>query len=206
MLVVEREDGDEHQQRPGHREQDELHGGVDAAAAAPDADHEVHRNQHRFPEHVEEEEIEADEDADHPRLEHEERHHELLHAVVDGVPGGRERDRCDERGEEHEQQADAVDADVIADTEPGNPAAVLHELIVRGATVEAEVERQREGERDERDRERAEAQRDLLPARHEEKDDGAGDGKERDGGENTDRHRVSRNETRATAPAAIVNA
>ena len=95
---------------------------------------------------------------------------------------------------------------MIADAEPRHPAAVLHELIVRGATVEAEVERQREGERDERDRERANAQHDVLASRHEEKDDGSGDGKERDGGENTDRHRVSRNPTRATAPAAIVNA
>src|SRR2546425_2679481 len=41
--------------------EDELDRRVNAVGAAPDADDEVHRDQHRLPEDVEEEEVEADE-------------------------------------------------------------------------------------------------------------------------------------------------
>ena len=49
-------------------------------AAAPDADDEVHRHEHDFPEDVEEEEVESQEHAQHAHLEHEEGDHVLLHA------------------------------------------------------------------------------------------------------------------------------
>ena len=72
---VEDQDADQHEQAAEHGEQDELHGGVDPAAAAPDADEEVHGDEHGLPEHVEEEQVEGDEDPDHAGLEqeHEER-------------------------------------------------------------------------------------------------------------------------------------
>ena len=48
--------------------------GVDAPLPAPDADDEVHRDEHHFPEDVEEDRVEGDEAPEHPRLEDEERH------------------------------------------------------------------------------------------------------------------------------------
>jgi hypothetical protein len=51
-------DQDQQQQdRTRERVQEELDRGVLAARTAPDADQEVHRQQHQFPEHVEEEHV-----------------------------------------------------------------------------------------------------------------------------------------------------
>ena len=63
--LVEDEERDQHQHAARERVEEELHGGVDAPLVAPDPDEEVHRDEHRLPEHVEEEEVERDEDADH---------------------------------------------------------------------------------------------------------------------------------------------
>src|SRR3989441_10413255 len=74
--------------------EDELDRRVNAVGAAPDADDEVHRDQHRLPEDVEEEEVEADEHAEHPRLEDQHRDHEFLPPVLDtGMLGVFVRDR-----------------------------------------------------------------------------------------------------------------
>src|SRR5256885_8817162 len=51
---------------------------VDTVGAAPDPDDEVHGDQHRLPEHVEEEEVQTHEDPEHPRLEDQHRRHEPL--------------------------------------------------------------------------------------------------------------------------------
>ena len=66
------DDGDEHQQRAEHRVDEELEARVDAALAAPDADDEIHRDEHDLPHHVEQEEIARQEDAEHSRGQHEE--------------------------------------------------------------------------------------------------------------------------------------
>jgi hypothetical protein len=39
---------------------------IDASFPTPDADDEVHRDQHHFPHHVKQEEVARDEDADMP--------------------------------------------------------------------------------------------------------------------------------------------
>src|SRR5213593_2422818 len=129
VLIVEGEDRHQHEHRADHRVEHELHRGVDPVGAAPDPDDEVHRDQHRLPEHVEQEEVEADEDPEHPGLEDQHRRHELLDAVLDGVPGRRERQRHEERRQEHEQEADAVDPHVVAHPERRHPPRVLLELI-----------------------------------------------------------------------------
>ncbi len=84
-LVGERrgQDRDQHQQRPDERVQHELHRGVDAVRAAPDADDQVHRDQDDLPEDVEEEQVQGHEDADHADLEDEEGDHVALHPVLD---------------------------------------------------------------------------------------------------------------------------
>ena len=54
----------EHQERPGHRVDDELQRRRLAARPAPHADQDVERDQHRLPEHVEEQEVLGGEDAE----------------------------------------------------------------------------------------------------------------------------------------------
>ena len=52
---------EQHEDAAGQRVEEELDGRVLVARAAPDADEEVHRQEHDLPEHVEEEEVERDE-------------------------------------------------------------------------------------------------------------------------------------------------
>jgi hypothetical protein len=85
-LVGDDQDRDQHEQRAGHGEDEELHRGVDPALSAPDADQEIHRDQHRLPEHVEQEEIERREGAEHAGLEQAHRDHELADAGLDRCP------------------------------------------------------------------------------------------------------------------------
>ena len=58
---VEVEQRDQHQHRAEQRVEEELDRRVLVPRAAPDADQEVHRQEHDFPEDVEEEEVERDE-------------------------------------------------------------------------------------------------------------------------------------------------
>ena len=64
-VVVERDDREQHEHGAGQRVEEELDGRVLLARPAPDADEEVHRQEHHLPEHVEEEEVEREEDAHH---------------------------------------------------------------------------------------------------------------------------------------------
>ena len=68
-VVHDRDDREQHEQAADEREQEELDRRVDAPRAAPDADDEVHRDEHGLPEHVEEEEVGGAEHADHAHLE-----------------------------------------------------------------------------------------------------------------------------------------
>ena len=65
--IVKRQNRQQHQHRAGQRVEEELDRRVQPAVAAPDADQEVHRHQHHFPEQVEQEEIERHENAQHAR-------------------------------------------------------------------------------------------------------------------------------------------
>ena len=56
---------------------------------------------------------------------------------------------ADHRGQHDQQQAEAVDADVVAGAERGDPLRLFDELVVLGV-VEVEDQRQRDQEADER--------------------------------------------------------
>ena len=53
-----RQDRDQHGEAPDDRVDQELEGGVNPRALAPDPDQEVEGNEHRLPEDIEEDEIE----------------------------------------------------------------------------------------------------------------------------------------------------
>ena len=150
--LVEHQEGDEHQHAARERVEEELHGGVDPPLVAPDPDEEVHRDEHRLPEHVEEEEVERDEDPDHARLEEEHEDHELAHPVVDRRPRAEEGERREERRQDDEPQRQPVDADVVRDPPRRDPGRLLDELH-RGHVAEAGDERERDREGRGRDEE-----------------------------------------------------
>jgi hypothetical protein len=106
----------------------ELDGGVDPAVVAPDPDEEIHRDEHRVPEHVEKEQIEREKDADHRRLEREHEEGELFRLLLDRLPRRQQRDRRQEPGEHDQPEADAVDPEAIVDAEGRNPRHLLDEL------------------------------------------------------------------------------
>ena len=70
-LQVEGDDGDEHDEPAGQREEQELHRGVLPARTAEATDEEVDRDEHGLEEDVEEEHVGGGEHPDHERLEHE---------------------------------------------------------------------------------------------------------------------------------------
>ena len=160
----EPEDGDEHQHAARHRVEHELDRRVDALVVAPDPDEEVHRDEHRVPEHVEQEEIERDEDADHRGFEREDEDRELLDLLLHALPRREQRNRREEAGEHHQQQADAVDADVVVDAEGRDPRHPLDELEVGRRGVEARPDQQGHGKGHERGAERDPADHRVAPA------------------------------------------
>ena len=105
----------------GHGVDEELEGRVDLARAAPDADEQGHGDQHRFPEDEEEDEVEGAEHADHRRLHDQQADHELLDARLDVAPGGQHAQRHDQGRQQHQQQADAINADGVVDAQGRNP-------------------------------------------------------------------------------------
>ena len=177
VQIRQRQNRQQHQHAAGHRVENELHRRVDAALVAPDADQEVHRDQHRVPEDVEQEQVERDEHADHRALEQQHADAERFRLLVHRFPGTEQRERGEKAGQDEQQQADAVDADEIADPEGGDPVVALDELKVRRHGVEPAPEQQRFREDQHRDGQRDVAHQLLvvLVVPHEEQHDGAGD-------------------------------
>ena len=177
---VEVENADQHQEASDDGVEDELHSGVDAPRAAPDSDQEVHRDQHDFPEHVEENQVERGEDTDHPRLEDEEQRHVGLHLLRDGREGGEDRDGREQGRQEDEEHAHAVDAEVVLDAEARHPRRLLHELHAALSRVEHGEERQRGDEGQDRHEERDPADHPHLRRRDEQEEERSHGRQERD--------------------------
>src|SRR5438477_4766713 len=68
VVEVEKQHGKQHQHRTKQGVEKKLDGGVELPRASPDADQQIHGNQHGFPENKEEEEIEGHEHAQHAGL------------------------------------------------------------------------------------------------------------------------------------------
>ena len=94
----------QHQDAAERRVEHELDRRVDAPLAAPDADEQEHRDQHRFPEDVEQEQVLREERAHHRELDQEDHRVEQLHVLGDR----RERAGDDQRAEERRQQRPAA--------------------------------------------------------------------------------------------------
>src|SRR5438445_340294 len=107
------DDPHQHEDGAGHGVQHKFYGGVDAALVSPDADEEVHRNEHHFPEQEEEEEVEREEDADDSDFQHQQQNEKFLYAMLDAAPGSQHGDGGEERSQDDQEEADAVQPKVI---------------------------------------------------------------------------------------------
>ena len=128
--VVEPEDADQHEDRASHRVQDEFYGGVNATVVAPDADEQVHRYEHNFPEKEEEEKVEREENADDADFQKQNGDEKFFDALLDAAPRTENRDDGEERRQDDEEHADAVDAQVIVDVG-------LRKCLLRGDAMRA---------------------------------------------------------------------
>src|ERR1700676_4004115 len=86
IVEIKEQNAQQHQHRSGQRVEKEFDRCVEFAWAAPDADQQIHWNQHRFPEYKEQEEIERHEYAKHPGLKNQEPDVIFLDAVLDSGP------------------------------------------------------------------------------------------------------------------------
>ena len=80
---VEHQNCDQHQNATCERVEKELDRCVLAAWSAPDADEKIHRQQHDFPEYVEQEEVERQEHAEHSRFQQQKQNQVSLHLLLD---------------------------------------------------------------------------------------------------------------------------
>ncbi len=200
------QDGHQHEQRADERVEDELDRGVDAVGAAPDADDEVHRHQHDFPEDVEQEEVQGQEDAQHAHFEDEEGDHVLLHPLLDGPEAGQDADPRQERRQHHQQQADAIHAELELDAEGGHPGGRGDEAEpagVRRRAVETGHQEEREGEAHQRRGQGEAADEHHAVARHDGDEQRAGQRTEDDQGQQ--RQAVHQRPARSRKPPATMS-
>src|SRR5260370_4972066 len=120
-MEVERQEREEHDYGTVKRVQEKLVGCIEPPVATPNADQEVHRDEHHFPEHVKEEKIQRNENADHPGLQQQEQDVVLLGALMNRAPRREDGDHPEKRGEHDEQEADAVDAEMVFRTDARDP-------------------------------------------------------------------------------------
>ena len=202
MMEVQEDDAQQHQHRTKQRVQEELDRGVKLARPAPDADQQIHRHQHGFPEHEEQEEVVGHEDAEHAGLQQQEPGVVLFGAVLNGFPRRQDRDRTQQRRQHDQQKRNAVDADHVARADRGDPVVgrAFHELEARALLHRPEPRHQGQRDRESQDAEdvRHPADRVFVLLRYQQQDRGP-----HQRGEQNDRKYVVIHEITLFASSAI---
>ena len=150
MQIGEIQDGHQHQETADHGVEQEFERGVNAPFATPDANQEVHGNQHDFPEDVEEKDINRDKGPDHAGFQDEKEKEILPDPMFNAAPGGQNHQRRKKGRQQHEEQADAIDTNIVFDPEFANPGIALNELKRGGLTIKAGEQAERDEEREQR--------------------------------------------------------
>ncbi len=135
------QDGDQHQQAPRHGEEEKLDGRIDLSFAAPDADQQIHRDEHDLPEDVEEEEVMGEKRAEDAGGQQQQGSAEQRPVGLDALPRAEHHDRQQQDRQQHQRHGDAVDGQVVSDAETGDPGddGIVDQ---REAAVRADMNRQ----------------------------------------------------------------
>ena len=155
----------EHQDAAERRVEHELERRVDPPLAAPDADDEEERDQHRLPEQVEQEQVLRDERAEHRELQREHHRVEELHVLLDGGERARDDQRAEEGRQQDEQHVVAVEADLVIDAPGRDPRQPRLELQAVDGRIEPRVEKRGQRRTAASSRRARAAARDPSPAR-----------------------------------------
>ena len=145
-LQVQVNQRNQHQQRADEGIEEELDGGVHPARSAPHADDDEHRQQHRFPKHVEEHTVERREHPDHQAFEDQERRHVLRHALLDVLPAGNHDQHGGKGGQQNQRHRNTIDADVELRMDGRNPWRAFHELHFSRSGLEPAPQRNAQNE------------------------------------------------------------
>ena len=117
---VDAQDADQQEGRAAHEHQREFHGRILLAAAAPDADEQVHRDERHLVEHEHREEVHRDEESEDPDTQQAEPEEVLLDVGLH-LPRGECARKDDDGRQEQHRHRDAVHADGVVDVERGVP-------------------------------------------------------------------------------------
>ena len=127
-IEIQHQDRHQEQDAAGKGIQEEFDRGIDPVRSSPDSDQQIHRNQHRLPEDVEENEIQRDEDTQHGGFHDQQHGHETAHPGGNGFPGDQDTKRHQRGGHDHQRKADAIEAQAVMDRRRGDPTGMFSEL------------------------------------------------------------------------------
>jgi len=180
MDEVDSDDGHQHQDASCHGVKEELDCRVHPSLrVAPDADQEIHGDQHDLPEYVKQDEVEGHQGSHHTGFEKEKGDHELLDPFLDGTEGTQNAKNGEKGGEEHQEEANPIDAEMIADPVILNPGMQLLELHLMGCVIEEKKQGQREEKLNQGDDQCQRSQSRGVFFVYEKKDAGTDQGKKR---------------------------
>src|SRR5262249_11347229 len=144
VVNVEKSNPDQHEDTPEqgieHVFQRRI---VPLRTSTPELDEEVARDEHQLPKHEKEDQVDGDKDTHRRRFKRQEGHHVQLDLVPDGVPRIDDDENREESRQSDKQDADAIDRQVIAESEGWDPSYVLGEL--HRGRVRNEVKQDEEG-------------------------------------------------------------
>jgi hypothetical protein len=128
LVEVEPQDRRQHEHAADHGVEEELDRRVHTPLSAPHADQQVHRDQHRLPEHVEQQQVGGEEGPEHAGLEREQEREELLGTLVDRGERADDRDHGQHHGQQHQQDGDPVDGEPVLGAPHRQPVTAFDEL------------------------------------------------------------------------------
>jgi hypothetical protein len=117
---------------------------------AKHADEQGHRNQRRFPEEVEDKQVEGNEDAEQRSFHHQKKDKKFLHPLLNGSPGNQHAKWSKKCGEHHQPHGDAIDSEVVMNIWSSNPCAIEFKVESRFGLVKVHQQVQGKDKRQQR--------------------------------------------------------
>ena len=110
------------QQKTAHlRKNDEFYGRISPVFMPPDADQEIHRDDHQFPEKKEQEEIDCQKYADGTGKTNQQIEEKETLPVFDFRPGTADCHKAEQDCQGNQEQTEAIHGQMKTDSEAGNP-------------------------------------------------------------------------------------
>ncbi len=129
LVDIQGHNGNQQKYRTRKGIQKELDGGIALARPAPYGDEQIHGNEHCFPQHIKQHQIQRHEHAQHGCFHDQQADHEFLDAGLDILPRSQHAQRHDEGCHHHQQQRDAVHAQGVVDVQALDPGPVFRKLV-----------------------------------------------------------------------------